>query len=48
VVQVEVPWGEHGFDMVPAGPGGQLAYDVIVQFLRRELGPTSRASAPNP
>lgn len=38
VVEVEVPWGEHGFDMVPSGPGGQLAFDVVRHFLARELG----------
>ena len=38
VVQVEVPWGEHGFDMAPGGLGAQLATDVIVGFLARTLG----------
>jgi acetyl esterase/lipase len=37
VVSVEVPWAEHGFDMVPAGLGSQLAFTVIVDFLEREL-----------
>ena len=39
VVQVEVPWAEHGFDMVPAGVGAQLTFAVVTQFLSRELGP---------
>ncbi len=37
VVSVEIPWGEHGFDMAPAGLGAQLAFSVIVDFLEREL-----------
>jgi acetyl esterase/lipase len=37
VVAVELPWAEHGFDMVPAGLGGQLAFNVIAEFLTREL-----------
>ena len=37
VVSVELPWAEHGFDMAPAGLGGQLAFHVIAEFLTREL-----------
>ena len=37
VVSVELPWAEHGFDLAPAGLGAQLAFQVIVQFLDREL-----------
>ena len=37
VVAVELPWAEHGFDMAPAGLGGQLAFHVIADFLAREL-----------
>lgn len=37
VVQVEIPWAEHGFDIVPAGLGGQLGFTVLVQFLERVL-----------
>ncbi len=37
VVSVEIPWAEHGFDMVPAGLGAQLAFNVIAAFLEREM-----------
>ncbi len=37
VVQIEVPWAEHGFDLAPGGLGAQLGYDAIVRFLDREL-----------
>ena len=37
VVQVEVPWAEHGFDLAPGGIGAQLAYDTIVRFLDQSL-----------
>ncbi len=37
VVSVELPWAEHGFDMAPAGLGAQLAFNVISDFLDREL-----------
>ena len=40
VVQVELPWAEHGFDMAPGGVGAQLAYGTITDFLSRELGGT--------
>ena len=33
VVSVELPWAEHAFDLAPAGLGGQLAFNVIVDFL---------------
>ena len=33
VAEVELPWAEHGFDMVPGGLGAQLATEVIVRFL---------------
>lgn len=38
VVQVELPWAEHGFDMAPGGIGAQLAYGVIGDFLDRRIG----------
>ena len=44
VVQVEVPWAEHGFDLAPGGIGAQLAYDTMVKFLDREL--TTSVSEP--
>jgi acetyl esterase/lipase len=37
VVEVELPWAEHGFDLVPAGLGERLAFWTIVAFLDREL-----------
>lgn len=37
VVEVELPWAEHGFDMAPSGLGAQLAFGVIADFLEREL-----------
>ena len=37
VVSVELPWAEHGFDMAPSGLGAQLAFNVILDFLAREL-----------
>lgn len=37
VVSVELPWAEHGFDMAPSGLGAQLAFNVIANFLDREL-----------
>lgn len=37
VVSVELPWAEHGFDMAPSGLGAQLAFNVISEFLDREL-----------
>ena len=46
VISVELPWAEHGFDMVPTGLGAQLAFNVIVEFLDRELKPAMVAVAP--
>ena len=37
VISVELPWAEHGFDMAPTGLGAQLAFNVIAEFLDREL-----------
>jgi acetyl esterase/lipase len=37
VVSVELPWAEHGFDMAPTGLGGQLAFNVISDFLAINL-----------
>lgn len=45
VISVELPWAEHGFDMVPTGLGAQLAFNVIVDFLDRELKPAMVAVA---
>ena len=39
VVQVELPWAEHGFDLAPGGLGAQLAEWTVARFLSRELGP---------
>ncbi|CAN5395571.1 hypothetical protein BH09GEM1_BH09GEM1_27680 [soil metagenome] len=38
VISVELPWAEHGFDLAPAGLGGQLAFNVIADFLELNLG----------
>ena len=46
VISVELPWAEHGFDIVPTGLGAQLAFNVIVDFLDRELKPAMVAVAP--
>ena len=40
VISVELPWAEHAFDLAPAGLGGQLAFNVISDFLEQNL--TSR------
>jgi acetyl esterase/lipase len=37
VVDVELPWAEHGFDLVPGGLGGRIAYASISRFLDIEL-----------
>jgi acetyl esterase/lipase len=37
VVSVELPWAEHAFDLVPAGLGAQLTFQVVTRFLDREL-----------
>lgn len=39
VVSVELPWAEHGFDLAPTGLGGQLAFNVISDFLDINLKP---------
>ena len=44
VVEVELPWAEHGFDMAPSGLGAQLAFGVVAEFLERQLKP--RAASP--
>lgn len=41
VISVELPWAEHGFDLAPSGLGGQLAFNLIGDFLERELKPES-------
>jgi len=33
VVAIELPWSEHGFDLVPGGLGERIAYAAIVRFL---------------
>jgi acetyl esterase/lipase len=38
VVAVELPWAEHGFDMVPGGLGAQLALDTMLGFLGQTIG----------
>ncbi len=38
VVAVELPWAEHGFDMVPGGLGAQLALDTMLGFLGEAIG----------
>jgi acetyl esterase/lipase len=42
VVAIELPWSEHGFDLVPGGLGERIAFAAEVRFLDRELGPVSR------
>ncbi|HEV7990181.1 MAG TPA: alpha/beta hydrolase [Gemmatimonadaceae bacterium] len=37
VVSIELPWSEHGFDLVPGGLGERIAYAATVRFLDREL-----------
>ena len=39
VVAVELPWAEHAFDLAPTGLGGQLAFNVIVDYLAVNLKP---------
>jgi acetyl esterase/lipase len=39
VVSVEMPWSEHGFDLVPGGLGERLAWAVEERFLESLLGP---------
>jgi acetyl esterase/lipase len=37
VIAVELPWAEHAFDLAPTGLGGQLAFNVISDFLAMNL-----------
>jgi acetyl esterase/lipase len=46
VVELELPWAEHGFDLVPGGLGAQLAFAAIGSFLEREIGKGSDGAAP--
>lgn len=46
VVELELPWAEHGFDLVPGGLGAQLAYWAIGTFLEREIGRGSDGAPP--
>jgi acetyl esterase/lipase len=39
VIAVELPWAEHAFDLAPTGLGGQLAFNVISDFLEVNLKP---------
>lgn len=39
-IAIELPWSEHGFDLVPGGLGARIAHAAIVRFLDRELAPT--------
>jgi len=39
VISVELPWAEHAFDLAPSGLGGQLAFNVISDFLELNLKP---------
>lgn len=32
-VFLELPWANHSFDMILSGPGGQLVYEYLTQFL---------------
>jgi acetyl esterase/lipase len=38
-IAIELPWAEHGFDLVPGGLGARLAHAAVVRFLDRELAP---------
>lgn len=37
LLEIELPWSEHGFDLVPAGLGERMAWNALVRFLDREL-----------
>ncbi len=37
VAYVELPWAEHGFDLLPNGLGGQLALYLVERFLAQSL-----------
>lgn len=41
VVAVELPWAEHGFDLVPGGIGGRITFNATTAFLDRVM-PASR------
>lgn len=34
VALINLPWGVHGFDFNPAGPGGQISRNAILSFLK--------------
>jgi acetyl esterase/lipase len=36
-IAIELPWSEHGFDLVPGGLGARIAHAAIVRFLDHEL-----------
>jgi acetyl esterase/lipase len=38
-VLLQIPWAEHGFDMIPQGMGGQLALYYTERFLASVLAP---------
>ena len=40
VVAVELPWAEHGFDLVPGGIGGRIAFNATTTFLDRVMPAT--------
>jgi acetyl esterase/lipase len=44
-VYLEIPWAEHGFDVITGGPSGQLALFYTERFLAWALA-TNRASRP--
>lgn len=44
VVSVELPWAEHAFDLAPTGLGGQLAFNVMSDFLEVNLKPAHTGS----
>lgn len=37
VVDVELPWAEHGFDFVPGGVGARVAHGAVDRFLARVM-----------
>lgn len=40
VVAVELPWAEHGFDLVPRGIGSRIGFNVTTAFLDRVMPAT--------
>ncbi len=44
VSAVEIPWAEHGFDMVPGGLGAQISTWAVDEFLRRAFVAPGMAS----